>query len=68
MNDDSQPKDAPPNPTGDPGTPTIYAVRERALELALLHGRSVSDVSDFDREQAILELTVHPATNHKDDL
>ncbi len=68
MNTDSQPAGTCASPTDDPGTPTLYAVRERALELALLHGRSVTDVSDFDREQAILELTGPFAITPKADL
>lgn len=43
-----------------PGTPTLYAARERALELALIHGRSVAGVSASDCEQVLLELTVNP--------
>jgi len=50
--------DAPSSPANHPGTPTLFAVRERALELALMHGGSISDVTAFDHAQAVLELTV----------
>jgi hypothetical protein len=39
------------------GTVTRKMVRERAVELAVINGRSAQDVSKSDREQARLELT-----------
>jgi len=43
------------------GTATRRAVRERALELALINGRSVLEVSKFDWDQARREMTGEPA-------
>jgi hypothetical protein len=45
------------------GTVTRKMVRERAVELAIINGRSARDVSQSDREQANLELTGIAATD-----
>ena len=45
------------------GTVTRKMVRERAVELAIINGRSAREVSKADREQAKRELTADPATN-----
>ncbi|MGV3754089.1 MAG: hypothetical protein ACO1QS_01750 [Verrucomicrobiota bacterium] len=45
----------------DPGKVTRRALRERAVELAIINGRSVLEVSKFDWDQARRELTVEPA-------
>ena len=49
-----------------PGTVTRKKVRERAIELAIINGRSAEDVSKSDREQAKLELTGEPGTDSTD--
>jgi hypothetical protein len=48
------------------GTVTRAMVRERAVELALINGRSAKDVSKSDRDQARRELTGEPDTDPKD--
>jgi hypothetical protein len=45
------------------GTVTRKMVRERAVELALINGRTAQEVSKSDREQAKLELTGDPGTD-----
>ena len=45
------------------GTVTRKMVRERAIELALINGRSAQEVSQSDREQAKRELTGDPGTD-----
>lgn len=45
------------------GTVTRKMVRERAVELALINGRSASDVSKSDWEHAKRELTGEPSTD-----
>jgi hypothetical protein len=47
------------------GTVTRKMVRERAVELAVINGRSAQDVSKSDREQAQRELTGEPDTDPK---
>jgi hypothetical protein len=47
------------------GTVTHKMVRERAVELAVINGRSVQDVSKSDWEQAKRELTGKPDTDPK---
>jgi hypothetical protein len=48
------------------GTITRKMVRERAVELAVINGRSVQEVSKSDWEQAKLELTGEPDRNPKE--
>jgi hypothetical protein len=48
------------------GTVTRKMVRERAVELAVINGRSARDVSKSDLEQAKRELTGEPDTDPKD--
>jgi hypothetical protein len=48
------------------GTVTRKMVRERAVELAVINGRSTRDVSKSDWEQAKRELTGEPDTDPKD--
>ena len=45
------------------GTVTRKMVRERAVELAVINGRSAQDVSQSDWEQAKQELTGDPGTD-----
>ena len=45
------------------GTVTRKMVRERAIELAVINGRSAQDVSKSDWEQAKRELTGEPDTD-----
>ena len=45
------------------GTVTPKMVRERAMELAVINGRSAHDVSKSDLEQAKRELTGEPDTD-----
>ena len=45
------------------GTVTRKMVRERAVELAVINGRSAQNVSKSDWEQAKLELTDEPDTD-----
>jgi hypothetical protein len=47
------------------GTVTRKMVRERAVELAVINGRSASDVSKTDWEQAKRELTGEPDADPK---
>ena len=47
------------------GTVTRKMVRERAVELAVINGRSAQEVSKSDREQAQRELTGEPDTDPK---
>jgi hypothetical protein len=47
------------------GTVTRKMVRERAVELAVINGRSAQDVSKSDWEQAKRELTGEPDTDPK---
>jgi hypothetical protein len=47
------------------GTVTGKMVRERAVELAVINGRSPQEVSKSDREQAQRELTGEPDTDPK---
>jgi hypothetical protein len=48
------------------GTVDRKMVRERALELAIINGRSAQDASKSDWEQAKRELTGEPDTNPKE--
>jgi hypothetical protein len=48
------------------GTVTRKMVRERAIELAVINGRSAQDVSKSDREQAKRELTDDSDTDPKE--
>jgi hypothetical protein len=48
------------------GTVTPQMVRERAVELAVINGRSAKDVSKSDREQAKRELTGEPEMDPKE--
>ncbi|HZQ46232.1 MAG TPA: hypothetical protein VFC07_04410 [Verrucomicrobiae bacterium] len=48
------------------GTVTRKMVRERAVELAVINGRSAQEVSKTDWEQAKRELTGEPDTDPKD--
>jgi hypothetical protein len=48
------------------GTVTRKMVRERAVELAVINGRSVHDVSKSDWEQAKRELTGRPDSDPKE--
>ena len=48
------------------GTVTRKMVRERAVELAVINGRSASDVSKSDWEQAKRELTGEPDADPKE--
>ena len=48
------------------GTVTRAMVRERAVELALINGRSAQDVSKSDWEQAKRELTGEPDADAKE--
>ena len=48
------------------GTVTRKMVRERAVELAVINGRSAQDVSKSDWEQARRELTGEPDTDPKE--
>ena len=50
------------------GTVTRKMVRERAVELSVINGRSAKDVSKSDWEQAKRELTGQPDTEPKDAL
>ena len=50
------------------GTVTRKMVRKRAVELAVINGRSPQDVSKSDREQAKRELTGHSDTDPKEAL
>jgi hypothetical protein len=45
------------------GTVTSKMVRERAVELAVINGRTAQQVSKSDREQAKRELTGDPGTD-----
>ena len=45
------------------GTVTNKMVRERAVELAVINGRTAQEVSKSDREQAQSELTGDPGTD-----
>jgi len=45
------------------GTVTRKMVRERAIELAAINGRTAREVSKSDREQAKRELTDDPGTD-----
>ena len=48
------------------GTVTRKMVRERAVELAIINGRSAQDVSKSDWEQAKRELTGKPDVDPKE--
>lgn len=48
------------------GTVTRKMVRKRAVELAVINGRSAQEVSSSDREQAKRELTGEPDTDPKE--
>ena len=48
------------------GTVTRKMVRERAVELAIINGRSAQEVSKSDWEQAKRELTGEPDTDPKE--
>ncbi len=50
----------------DPGKVTRRALRERAVELALIDGRSLLEVSKFDWDQARRELTGELATKPRE--
>jgi hypothetical protein len=56
-----------PSPTDAPATTTPPDIRERAVEIALSHGGSVTDVTAFDREEAERELTAQPAAGSPED-
>jgi len=49
------------------GTVTRKMVRERAIELAVINGRSAQDVSKSDWQQAKQELTGKPDTDLKEE-
>jgi hypothetical protein len=48
------------------GTVSRKMVRERAIELAVINGRSANDISKSDWEQAKRELTGEPDTDPKE--
>ena len=48
------------------GTVNRKMLRERAVELAVINGRSAQDVSKSDREEAKRELTGHSDTDPKE--
>ena len=48
------------------GTVTRKMVRERAVELAIINGRTAQEVSKSDREQAKRELTGEPDMDPKE--
>jgi len=48
------------------GTVTRTMVRERAVELAVIDGRTAQDVTKSDLEQARRELTGEPGTDEKE--
>ena len=48
------------------GTVTRKMVRERAIELAIINGRTAQEVSKSDREQAKRELTGEPDMDPKE--
>jgi hypothetical protein len=48
------------------GTVTRKMVRERAVELAVINGRSAQELAKSDREQAKRELTGEPGMNAKE--
>jgi len=48
------------------GTVTRKMVKERAVELAVINGRSAQDVSEADWEQAKRDLTGEPDTDRKE--
>jgi len=48
------------------GAVTRKMVRERAVELAVINGRSIQEVSKSDREQAKRELTGEPDMDPKE--
>ena len=48
------------------GTVTRKMVRERAVELAVINGRSAREMSKSDRDQAQRELTGEPDTDPKE--
>jgi hypothetical protein len=48
------------------GTVTRKMVRERAIELAVINGRTAQEVSKSDREQAKRELTGDPGTDENE--
>ena len=50
------------------GTVTRDMVRKRAVELAVINGRSALDVSESDLEQAQRELTGEPDTDPKEEV
>ena len=50
------------------GTVTGKMVRERAIELAVINGRSAQDVSKSDWQQAKQELTGKPDTDVKEEI
>ncbi len=50
------------------GTVTRKMVRERAIELAVINGRSAQEVSKSDREQAKRELTGDPDPDPKEEV
>lgn len=52
--------------SGGIGTVTRKMVRERAVELAIINGRSARDVSKSDWEQAKRELAGEPDTDPKE--
>ncbi len=52
--------------SGGIGTVTRKMVRERAVELAVINGRSARDVSKSDWEQAKRELTGEPDADPKE--
>jgi hypothetical protein len=50
------------------GTVSLKMVRERAVELAVIDGRSAQEVSKTDLEQARRELTGEPVMDSKQDV
>jgi hypothetical protein len=50
------------------GTVTREMVKQRAIELAIINGRSAQDVSKADWEQAKQELTGKPDTDAKEEM
>jgi len=50
------------------GAVTPEMVRQRAVQLAVINGRSAQEVSASDREQAQLELTGNPEADAKEQL
>ncbi len=56
-----------PTPPGAPATTTPPDVRQRAVEIALSRGGSVTDVTAFDLAEAERELNPKPAASSPED-